>query len=433
MYNAYRGREKEGKRAERHGVRNPLWRHVPPVAMPVTRSDFAAGLGALSGPERALETFAAAVMQWTETTGCRLVASGRAALTSILLGLRKRSERSRVIVPAYGCPTIVQSVLYAGLTPVFCDVDPRTLDLDRRMLRSLLAEGAPVKDTLAVVTVHLYGLAHDVQPVLELAHAGGVFVIEDAAQAFGARVAGRMVGTWGDAGFYSLGRGKCLPVGRGGVIVAQGQCAEMLQDAKGAAPRWDVASLARLFGYSIATHPRVWWLLVRTPLNPADAGMDLDNLPPIVLGRLSAVGAGVGASMLGRFEEVRQVQRRHARQLTAAMTGFEGLAVPEVAPDAEPVFLRLPIVLESEELTVELFDALSARGIGVSRSYRRSLPDLFAPALATDKDEFPGAQRLSRCLLTLPTHAYVTEADIARIKSTVQDILAQRIGDTPCL
>jgi dTDP-4-amino-4,6-dideoxygalactose transaminase len=394
--------------------------------MPVTFRDFGAGFAALARPERALRAFASDLRQATGSAECYLVASGRMALVTILHGLGRLSDSRCVIVPAYGCPTVVQAVLAAGLEPVFCDVDPRTLDLDRGMLEALLADRRTAHDTLAVIAVHLYGLAQDVRPVLELARARGIFVIEDAAQAFGARLAGRMVGTWGDAGFYSLGRGKCLPVGHGGVIVATNKCAEAVASVATSRdslpPHWDVASLPRLLGYALATHPRVWWFVVRTSLNPADAGMDTTALPPIRWKGLSPVEAGAGRSMLARLGEVQEIQRRHGRRLMGLLTGVRGVSLPEAAADAEPVFLRLPVVLREREHTAALFRRLSALGIGVSRSYRKTLPDLFASAPGVDGRDFPGARHLAQCLLTLPTNPYLMDDEIARIEIAFRDL-----------
>ncbi|NIN99724.1 MAG: nucleotide sugar aminotransferase, partial [Anaerolineae bacterium] len=107
---------------------------------------------------------------------CHLVASARVALSVILLGLKRLSDRSQVVVPAYCCPTVVQSVLKADLEPVLCDVSVQTLDLDRAALSRLISD-----EVLAIVPAHLYGLAQDVRDLLAIGQEYGIFVIEDAA------------------------------------------------------------------------------------------------------------------------------------------------------------------------------------------------------------------------------------------------------------
>ena len=401
--------------------RKRLFRHLPPWAVPVTGSDLRGGLAAVLDHRSALDRFRSVLIEQTGSPNCYLVSSGRAALSLILLGLKRLSGRTRVVVPAYCCPTVVQSVLRAGLEPVLCDVSPQTLDLDGEALSRLIS-----RHLLAVVPAHLYGWAQDVRDLVTIGQEYELFVVEDAAQAFGARLSGRMVGNWGDAGFYSLGRGKCVPVGHGGVIVSQERCAlaimEVIREWVPEPVHLDIGTLSLFLGYGVATHPTGWWFVVRTPLNPADFGMDVETLPPIDFRGLSAAQAGIGTSILARLDRIQAVCRRNARWLMAQLAEFGFVTVPQIAPDAEPVFLRLPIVVEGEERTNRLFDLLSREGLGVSRSYWRTVPELYSDLFSSDGKDFPGALRLARCLLTLPTHAYLREEDFERIVVAFQAV-----------
>lgn len=389
-------------------------RHLAPVAVPISRADLAAGFRALRHPNQALHDFRALIQTATSAAYCGLTASGRAALTLILLGLKTSTEThalTSVIVPAYGCPTTVQSVLAAGLTPVFCDVDPETLDLDRTALHRLVeTSGARI-----IIATHLYGLAQDVRDLRQMP----VVVVEDAAQAFGAQLDGRMVGTWGDAGLYSLGRGKCLPAGHGGIIVAQAHIAEAIARVTSQRMTLDARhrTIAGLIGltayavYGLATHPRGWWWVTRSPLNPAEAGMDINSLPTIRFKGLSPVSAGLGASILARVRTTVSIRRHNANRLMALVGDTPAVTAPHIPEGAEPAYLRMPLVAISATLRDRLYDDLYAHGIGVSRSYTRTLPDLYAHRLGSDEAAFPGARRLAQCLLTLPTHSYVDDTD----------------------
>jgi perosamine synthetase len=389
-------------------------RHLPPVAVPVHGRDLARGLRAIRNPDRALAQFRAALLAQTGSSACHLLSSGRAALTVILLGLKRLSDRTKIIVPAYSCPTVVQAVMEAGLEPVLCDVSPQTLDLDRDALDRLLG-----RDVLGVVPVHLYGLAQDVRDLLAAGREREFFVVEDAAQAYGAGFQGRMVGTWGDAGLYSLGRGKCLPAGHGGVIVSGERCAsaigEVVAESAARKPRRGIGSLALFLGYALATRPASWWLIARSPLNPADEGMDASTLPPIRLSRLAPVQAGIATSILESLDRIQVTRRRNAQRLTNLLSGFGFVSLPQIPPGADPVFLRLPIVVDREERADRLFDLLDRSGCGGSRSYRRSLHDLYSGRLPGEPRQFPGAERLATCLLTLPTHHHLREDDFGRI------------------
>lgn len=395
------------------GNRRPI-RHLPPTAVPVKGGDLKSGLAATLKPHDALAHFRSLLLEQTGGSDCYLVSSGRAALALILLSLKRLSDRSRVVVPAYGCPAVVQSVLAAGLEPVLCDVSPQTLDLAREALDGLVSH-----DLLAVIPTHLYGLAQDVSDLIATGKEHGIFVIEDAAQAYGARLDGQMVGSLGDAGFYSLGRGKCIPTGHGGVIVAQGHLEAALSATLGELiPRGTkrgVGSLSLFLAYGMATRPAGWWFIVRSPLNPADAGMDAKALPPITLDKLTAAQAGIGASLLGRLDRIHAIQRRNAQRMMDQLAGFGFVTLPEPAAGAEPVFLRLPVVLDSKSRADMLFDHLWREGIGVSRSYYRTQADLFPDQFCAGRHKLPGASRLANCLLTLPTHSYLQEEDLGRI------------------
>ena len=117
-------------------------RHLPPTAVPISVKDVWRGLTALLDPAASLERFRGAIATLTGSESCFLVSSGRAALTVTLLALKRLADRTHVVIPAYSCPTVVQSILAACLEPVFCDVSPQTLE-----------HGALAGDTLVAAVV----------------------------------------------------------------------------------------------------------------------------------------------------------------------------------------------------------------------------------------------------------------------------------------
>ncbi|MBN1667393.1 MAG: DegT/DnrJ/EryC1/StrS aminotransferase family protein [Anaerolineales bacterium] len=396
-------------------------RHLPPVAVPIQGVDLLMGLNALRDPHKHTLHFQQALSDRIGERAVHLVSSGRAALTLILLALRRLSEQKKVIVPAYSCPTVVQSIQAAGLEPLFCDVSATTLDLDREALSQLL-DHRP----LAILPTHLYGLSQDVRDILALGKKHGIFIIEDAAQAFGARLADEMVGTLGDAGFYSLGRGKCIPAGHGGVILAREHLATVIQDTLNthltSPVRSGANALILFLAYGVVTRPLGWWFVSRSALNPARTGMQVEELPPSHLDHLTGVLAALGNSILQRLHSLQTIARQNAHALQDRLASARGVAFFEQSPVAWPVYLRLPLLGETQARTEELFFGLRRAGIGVSRSYTRTLPELFPELAAPAANQFPGAQRLANCLLTLPTHAFVTQADYDRILRVFQHL-----------
>lgn len=401
------------------------FRHLPPTGIEVEWQDFSSGFNSLFHPDSSLLELRSSIQKTFGSPACEMVASGRSALALILFSLKRLSDRSKVILPAYNCSTVAQSVIKAGLNPVFCDLSQKNLGLDREDLYHLLDD-----DVLAIIPTHLYGLAQDISDLVELGQDKGFYVIEDAAQSFGARFGDRYVGTLGDAGFFSFGRGKCIPSGHGGVILAGERCAEALAETVNEnieqRQRFDFGSLAAYLGYSIATQPFSWWFVDRSPFNPADQGMDVEKLPAINLQGMSGVQAGIASSIFQRLPKINTLRRAIAHRLVNMLGEFSFIQIPEIPSGANPVFLRLPFIVDQRTTGERLFDSLRKQGLGISKSYFRTLPELFSGQINTQARDYPNATRLAECLYTLPTHAYVNEDDFENIQRVFENLPISR-------
>jgi len=159
-----------------------------------------------------VEAFEREFAAYSQVSECIGVASGTAALTLALIaaGIGPGDE---VVVPAHTFIASVLAVMHAGATPVFCDVERDTGLIDPDCASSVV--GAR---TAAVLAVHLYGQACDMARINALAKRRGLFVLEDAAQAHGARHNGERVGSLGDAAAFSFYPSKNLgALGDGGL------------------------------------------------------------------------------------------------------------------------------------------------------------------------------------------------------------------------
>src|ERR1043166_3602195 len=123
---------------------------------------------------------------------------GRMALYFILKALNIPAG-SEIIVPALTFWVVPEITRVAGLKPVFVDIDPYTFTMDPKA-----AERAITPNTRAILPTHLYGMACDLDPILALAKRHNLKVVEDCAHSLGAQYKGRMVGTHGDAAFFSF-------------------------------------------------------------------------------------------------------------------------------------------------------------------------------------------------------------------------------------
>jgi dTDP-4-amino-4,6-dideoxygalactose transaminase len=154
--------------------------------------------------------------EWAEYMGvkhCIPVNSGTAALHMCVAGLGI-GPGDEVIVPAFTFWASAAAVLHHNAIPVFVDIDPRTYCIDPRLIEAAITER-----TKAIMPVHIHGMPADMDPVLEIAREHGLAVIEDVAQAHGAKYKGRLCGSMGDAAGYSTQASKTLSSGcQGGLF-----------------------------------------------------------------------------------------------------------------------------------------------------------------------------------------------------------------------
>jgi dTDP-4-amino-4,6-dideoxygalactose transaminase len=330
----------------------------------------------------------------------------------LLVALRQFSNRKNVIVPAYTCPTVVQAVLKAGLKVTLCDINPDTLGLERKMLSHLIDDSI-----LAIIAVHPFGFPEEMNDLMALGKREGIFIIEDAAQSLGARLEDRIIGSWGDAGIFSLGRGKVMTTGGGGIIVTANQeiaagIEIAISKEMDIAPRTGLRTLAFLAGYILAVHPLGWWLIVRTPLNPAlDSGEPESNYP---VENLSTCQAGAGTSILSHVDEVNRIRRHNSENWQKVLSDFPFIRFPKPIPKAYAIYLRLPLLLETPELREQVLMMFHANGIGVSMMYTRPLAAIFSNQINLKGQNYSGAAYIVDRLVTLPTHHLLVHNDLEK-------------------
>jgi perosamine synthetase len=193
------------------GLINPFQRRALLDAIEKGSSD-PSFISALSGTGP-VEEFEEAFARATGGKYALALSSGTAALHTALMasGIGPGDE---VIVSPYTWGQSVSPVLFSGATVVFADIDPGTLTLDPVSVESRISN-----TTKAIIPVHLFGNPADMDTLCSIAERHGLAIIADAAQAFGALSKGRKIGSLGDAACFSLGRGKAVCGGEGGVLV----------------------------------------------------------------------------------------------------------------------------------------------------------------------------------------------------------------------
>ena len=324
------------------------------------------------GPE--VEAFEREFSAYLGVTHAVTVANGTDAVE---LALRAAGVKpgDRVLTVANTATATVAAIELSGARAEFVDVDPRTMTMDPEALAQRMAarrEPAPT----AVVPVHLYGHPADLPRIGEIVRRHGLAMIEDCAQAHGATIHGRRVGTWGAAGAFSFYPTKNLgAIGDGGAVTT------------GDAMVADRIRLLRQYGWRERYVAEV----------------------PGQNSRLDELQAAILRVKLTRLEADNQRRRELAARYLQSLAGA-GLTLPETAAGCEPVWHQFVVRTPARE---SLKTHLAA--VGVQTSVLYPVPLHRQPAYRDDRAHLPVTEQASRELLCLPMHPGLTAEDIDTI------------------
>jgi len=394
-----------------------LFRLVAPGCAPLPTSAVVSSILPVRGDQGSL----AEILQ--ERVGTRhifSVSSGRAALTVLLKALQQLSDRREVIIPAYTCFTVPSAVVRAGLVIRLCEVDPKTLDLDHNALLRL-----DLSKALCIIPSGLYGMPADLDALEEMSRACGAFLIDDAAQCLGARVGERRCGTFGDAGLYSLGRGKNITTMGGGILITHREdlarlIGQEVSRLHGPSAREACSAVVGSLVYAGMLRPSRYWVLDRVPF--LELGVSRFN-PNFTMSQLSAYQARLGAQVFPLLDSYNEIRRENADPLRAGMEGVEGIEIPRPVQNGKPVYLRFPILARDTTHRSRLLKRIRQAGIGASTSYPTAIVDIpgIQRYLSHDHQPCPQARSIAERIITLPTHPYVTPADIEKMVEIVRE------------
>jgi len=266
-----------------------------------------------------------------------LVNSGTSALY-VALGALRLPPASEVIVPPITDPGGVMPVALLNLVPVVADALPGTFNAGPEQIEAVLSPY-----TRAIVVAHIAGEPADMDPIVALAAARGIPVVEDCAQAHGARYKGRLVGTVGTITAVSTMSGKHHATGaQGGVVYTQDEA--LYWEAKRFADR------GKPFNLEPGTNVR--------------AGLNLNG---------NELAAAIGRAQLRKLPSIIGRRRAIAARIKAGIAGLQGVAAGRELPDTEPSywFMRFRVIEEHLRVDKVAFaEALAAEGIPVGVSYR---------------------------------------------------------------
>lgn len=391
-------------------------RTLAPVGYPIGLAHLLGAAASVSGRD----AVAALEVELARDLGVRrafTVCSGKAALTLVLRALAKPTARRKVIIPAYTCYSVPSAIVKAGLQVVPCDVAEGAFDYDYARLAPMLRP-----DVLCVLSVHLFGIAADTRRLEQLCRDAGIVVVEDAAQAFGGSSHGEMLGTIGDVGIFSFGRGKNISCGSGGAVVTRSDAiadalAREAADLRSPTLAQDVVTFVTLLLSSWLILPWLFWLPAGLPFLRLGETIFYEDFP---ITRLSGFQARLLRSWHTRLRALDDVRRDHADyyfshlDVVADASQTSTSAQPARAGRGVPL-LRFPVLLPDAGEKRRLLVEEDGRAIGVSSMYADTVVGISQLKGKLDETRFPRAEAIAERLVTLPTTPLVTGRDRERI------------------
>lgn len=314
------------------------------------------------------------------------------------LGLKSGDE---VIVPAFTWVATPNVVEYMGATPIFCDINLATFNIDPDAIEHLVTSR-----TVGIIPVHLFGLSADMDPILAVARRHGLWVVEDAACGLGASYRDRHVGTLGDVGCFSFHPRKSITTGEGGMVTT-------------ASPETDskVRSL-RDHGASRSDLDR----------HVATAGFLLPSYDDLGYNyRMTDLQAALGVVQMTRADWILSRRRAIAGRYDTALASIPWLIRPQVPAGyvhgyQSYVGLYAPEAPSMDSLAQlngrrnELMQALEDQGIATRQgTHAPVLLGYYTRRYGLKPEAYPSSVMADRLSISLPLYAQMTEEEIDRV------------------
>jgi len=321
-----------------------------------------------------------------------IACSGGTAALHLALAAAGVCAGDEVIMPAFTMIATANAARYVGAEPVLVDVDPRTWNLDPERICDKLT-----RRTRVVVAVHTYGQPADMDAIGDLAERNGLIVVEDAAEAHGARFRNAPVGSLGHVAAFSLYGNKIITTGEGGIVTTSDE---------------RIAEIARELRDHAFSRERHFW---RRRL-----GFNY---------RMTSFQAAIGVAQTERLEQLLTRRRENARRYRAALDGVDGLGLP---PDVQGGVTWMFGVMVDERFGIsrdELRRRLAARGIETRTFFvPLHLQPIYQRRFAGQR--YPVAEELGRRGLYLPSGPGLSADDIAYVADALRASREQgRAGD----
>ena len=323
---------------------------------------------------------------------------------TIGLGIAMRATElsGEVIVPSFTFVATAHALLWHGITPIFCDIDPATHNIDPKRIEALITPR-----TSGIVGVHVWGRSCDISALTEIADDHGLTLIFDAAHAFGASYQGRMIGNFGRAEVFSFHATKFFNTSEGGAIVTN-------DDAL-------AAKIRLMTNFGFAGYDRV-----------VSIGTN---------GKMGELSAAMGLTSLESLDSFVTVNKSNYECYEEELRRVPGINMVRYDHQEKCNYQYVVIELDEELLHVsrnQLKEVLWAENVLVRRYFHPGCHRMepYRSSSAYRELQLPETERLTERVLSLPTGMGVGREDIAQISAVIRLVVSQgrevhrRLSDT---
>lgn len=340
-----------------------------------------------------IQQFESLIADYIGTEYCVTFNSGTSAQHAAMLayGIKEGDE---VIVPSFTFISTANTPLFVGAKPVFADIEEKTFGLDPNSVLENISS-----KTKAIMPVHYGGCPCKIQELSEIADDYGLVLIEDAAEAFGAEIDGKKIGSFGDTSMLSFCQNKVITTGEGGALVTDSE--EVYQKLK-----------------LLRSHGRADDTQYFSSTQAADY---------VTLGynfRMSSLTAALGISQIRKTAEIIEKRRKRSSYFTSRLKVEVGddVRFPEISNSYLHVYQLYTILADKRD---ELKDYLASRGIMTKIYFSPVHNTHFYQNVLGYKCKLPVTEELAKSVLTLPMYPGLTFDEVDCVVNEIKNFYGE--------
>ena len=341
------------------------------------------------GPE--IEEFENAIKNYVGVDYCLTLNSGTSALHAAFIAYGFGSG-DEIIVPSFSFISTANSVSFVGSTPVFGDIEENTFGLDPKLITKSISQ-----KTKAVVPMDYGGISCKINEIKDVAHNNNLILIEDSAEALGASINGKKVGSIADSSIFSFCGNKVLTTGEGGAIVTNDKV---------------IFEKIKL----IRSHGR---------MDNVRYFENAEQSQYLELGynwRMSSITAALGISQISKLDKIIKMRQDNAEYISKFLSKFPEIITPSSNGGSEHIYQMYTIRLPSKEIRDKLHNFLTKKSI-FSKIYFSPihLTDFYRNKFGMKENSLPLTEMISQQILTLPLYPNMTSEEKIYLTESISE------------